>query len=133
MNTNEPNYEKYSMFELHQALGTIEKDKFPERTKKIEQFIEARKANPTDQDIADLEYIEKQRKNWKEGASTGFYALFFVIVGLLTGVLPFSTNGGLSYESNPHLFIGFFVFFLGAACYWFYVAKKKWDRSKNDK
>jgi len=127
----ESNYKKYTLFELHQALGTINKDKYPNRVKLIEEQIKLRTDNPSLQDISDLKEIEKESVNWSGSFKPGLIYLTLGVVGLLSGTIYNRNTEIASYEDRPAVYLITIVVFFTMGIYKLIIAWEKWIKRKN--
>jgi hypothetical protein len=134
----EPNYERYNLRQLHEALEYIDKTKYRDRYDKIQKYIEIKSTNPSEQDLqflSDLEQKEKEqqktKRNWKHPITKGIYMLGIGITGLYSGVI-YLENGKISYIDNPDLFVIYLLIFLGVGFHLVIEGLSKWEKYKND-
>ncbi len=126
---NSPDYSKYSLEELYQALETIERSSWPERVQTIEAILN----DPKKRKRLEVKSIKQKKENEKEDIRTNnwMFGLIYSFIGiavLITGTL-FSKGNAIEIESWP-MRILVFVFFATIGFTFFKALKKKKPNKK---
>lgn len=75
----QPDYLSYTDSELEEAYNSVDKDSFPERAELLKAEIDSRRDLPNGS-LDD----ELQEYTWKSDGRNGFFALFFLLMAIIT-------------------------------------------------
>ncbi|MCY7297246.1 hypothetical protein [Alteromonas sp. a30] len=103
----EPDYSKYNIYELHEALDAIDRSAYPDRVKRILSQLEQRES--TLEPVTQEEAITAGKNDIgiKEQIILAVVALFFswlVFDALSTGEISGKRNN-YTYETSPKMFL----------------------------
>ena len=120
----DPDYSRYSIRDLHEALESIDKKAYPERTKLIQQQLSLRNNLQTSDEQTDANKSEEEKK---VSPANQFLliiiALFFTWLAfdaVYSGTISGRRGNSYSYHSSPNMFLfllGVDLFVIGYCLY----------------
>ena len=125
----DPNYKNYSFEELVNVLSRIDKEKFPDRVKKIQDEIisraphfdlESREVSDDNLDVGE---------NWKDNLTSGLALIAYGVVTLLSGSL-YLRYSKISFSDVPELLIFIVIGLFIAGLFRLIIAEIQWENKK---
>ncbi|OJF70348.1 hypothetical protein BK026_17070 [Alteromonas sp. V450] len=118
----EPDYSRYSIRDLREALESIDKEAYPERTKLIQQQLSQRNNSETFNTQTDANKLEKEVSPTSQFLLI-IIALFFTWLAfnaVYSGTISGRRGNSYSYHSSPNMFLfllGVDLFVIGYCLY----------------